>query len=114
MASQGEGPSGSATTSRHEGPLESLTQRIGRELVARVNQYQSSPLEAAGDQAMVMLATRPHVRSRLLRFVDALAGLEADRSGAETARLLREYLSGDFSELPAALAPFLDLAMSPV
>jgi RHH-type proline utilization regulon transcriptional repressor/proline dehydrogenase/delta 1-pyrroline-5-carboxylate dehydrogenase len=63
---------------------------------------------------MVMLATRPHVRSRLLRFVDALAGLEADRSGAETARLLREYLSGDFSELPAALAPFLDLAMSPV
>jgi RHH-type proline utilization regulon transcriptional repressor/proline dehydrogenase/delta 1-pyrroline-5-carboxylate dehydrogenase len=96
------------------GAVEERTQAIGRALVERMDRYHPSPLEAAGDQAMVLMSSRPRLRSHLLRFIDALAGLTNDRSGQETARLLREYLSGDFGELPPAVAPLLTLATQPI
>jgi RHH-type transcriptional regulator, proline utilization regulon repressor / proline dehydrogenase / delta 1-pyrroline-5-carboxylate dehydrogenase len=92
--------------------VEELTQSLGRSLIAKVDAYRPSIGELAGDRAMVMLATRPHLRSHLLRFVDALAGLGGDWRGTETARLLREYLGGDFAELPPAFVPMLEIATS--
>jgi RHH-type transcriptional regulator, proline utilization regulon repressor / proline dehydrogenase / delta 1-pyrroline-5-carboxylate dehydrogenase len=91
---------------------EELTQSLGRSIATRVDAYHPSIAELAGDRAMVLLATRPHLRSHLLRFIDALAGLGGDRRGSETARLLREYLGGDFAELPPPAAPFLEIATS--
>ncbi len=96
------------------GALEARTQEIGRALADRVRRYRPTPVEAAGDQAMVFLSSTPRFRSHLLRFVDALAGLDGDRSGRRTAQLLREYLGGDFPNLPSGLAPLLTLATSPM
>jgi RHH-type proline utilization regulon transcriptional repressor/proline dehydrogenase/delta 1-pyrroline-5-carboxylate dehydrogenase len=96
------------------GSLEERTQAIGRVLAERVRHYRPTPVEAAGDQAMVLLASAPRFRSHLLRFVDALAGLDGDRSGRRTAQLMREYLDGDFLSLPSWLVPFLSITTNPI
>jgi RHH-type proline utilization regulon transcriptional repressor/proline dehydrogenase/delta 1-pyrroline-5-carboxylate dehydrogenase len=79
-----------------------------------VKRYRPGLFEVAGDQAMVFLSATPRFRSHLLRFVDALAGLDGDRTGRRTAQLLREYLGGDFPNLPHALSPMLSLVTSPI
>jgi RHH-type proline utilization regulon transcriptional repressor/proline dehydrogenase/delta 1-pyrroline-5-carboxylate dehydrogenase len=92
--------------------VEDLTQSFGRSIVERVDAYRPPLSDKAGDRAMVLLATRPRLRSHLLRFIDALAGLSYDRKGSETARLFREYLGGDFDEIPPPLAPVIKVATS--
>src|SRR6478672_8815400 len=104
---------GGEAASPHD-PIEARTQAIGRDLAARIRAYRPAPADAAGDKAMVLLAATPAFRSHLLRFIDALAGLDGDRSGRRTAGLLREYLAGDFPNLPATLAPLVPLATSKI
>ncbi|MGH2586615.1 MAG: hypothetical protein ACRDJE_17000, partial [Dehalococcoidia bacterium] len=80
--------------------VEARTRRIGRALFRRVQQYRPSPVEAAGDRAMALLAEDTRFRARLLRFIDALAGLDGDRTGTRVRRLLHEYLDADFRQVP--------------
>ena len=61
-------------------------------------------------RAMALLADDPRFRARLLRFIDALAGLDGDRTGTRVRRLLHEYLDADFPHVPIwlrALIPIL-------
>jgi len=90
--------------------VEARTRAIGLALAARMRAYRPMPVELVGDQLMVMLASAPHFRPHLLRFVDAIAGLYDDPGGRYTQRLLGEYLGGDFPDLPVALRPLLRLA----
>lgn len=69
-------------------------------------------MEVAGDHAMLLLARSPRFRSHLLRFVDALAGLEGDRDGRHLRRLLHEYLDGRFPNLPPWLQALLPILAS--
>ncbi|MCL6646560.1 MAG: ACT domain-containing protein [Dehalococcoidia bacterium] len=93
-----------------EAIVEARTQRLGRELFRRAERYQPSPAEALGDRAMALLAEDPRFRARLLRFIDALAGLDGDRTGQRVRRLLHEYLDAEFPRVPPwlrALIPIL-------
>ncbi|MGE0539977.1 MAG: proline dehydrogenase family protein [Dehalococcoidia bacterium] len=83
--------------------IETRTQQIGRALYRRVQRYYPSFVEAAGDRAMQVLADDTRFRARLLRFIDALAGLDGDRTGRRIRRLLHEYLDAEFSGLPVWL-----------
>src|SRR5215208_2052848 len=80
--------------------VEARTQALGRALFRRVRAYRSSLVEAVGDRSMQLLAGDPRFRARLLRFIDALAGLDGDRTGVRVRRLLHEYLDADFRRVP--------------
>jgi RHH-type proline utilization regulon transcriptional repressor/proline dehydrogenase/delta 1-pyrroline-5-carboxylate dehydrogenase len=92
--------------------VEARTQQLGRTLFERTRRYRPSPVEAAGDRAMALLSDDPRFRARLLRFIDALAGLDGDRSGRRVRRLLQEYLDADFRRLPMWLRLLLPVLRS--
>ena len=92
--------------------VEARTQQIGRGLFRRMERYRPSLAEAAGDRAMELLARDTRFRAHLLRFIDALAGLERDRSGVRVRRLLHEYLDADFPGLPIWLRALIPIARS--
>jgi len=64
--------------------------------------------------APLLLAGAPRFRAHLLRFIDALAGLDGDRTGVRIQRLLHEYLDTSFPHLPAWLQALVPLAASEV
>src|SRR5215203_2655872 len=92
--------------------VEQRTQQIGRRLYRRVRRYRPSAVEAAGDRAMQVLSEDTRFRARLLRFIDALAGLDGDESGVRVRRLLHEYLDADFRRLPRWLKLLLPVIRS--
>ena len=98
----------------HPARIEARTQELGRALFARVQRYRPSFVEAAGDRAMHVLAGDTRFRARLLRFIDALAGLDGDRSGSRIRRLLHEYLDADFRHLPLWLRLLIPVLRSDV
>jgi RHH-type proline utilization regulon transcriptional repressor/proline dehydrogenase/delta 1-pyrroline-5-carboxylate dehydrogenase len=104
------GPQAPDSTRTEPDAIEARTQYLGRALFRLTERYHPSPLEAVGDQAMALLADDPRFRARLLRFIDALAGLDGDRTGTRVRRLLHEYLDADFRHVPLwlrALIPIL-------
>ncbi|MBI4201847.1 MAG: proline dehydrogenase family protein [Chloroflexi bacterium] len=79
---------------QHQQALEARTQELGRQLHARTRRYRPSAAERMQDWLFDQLADDPSLRSRLLRFIDVLAALDADRGGRHVKRLFREYFSG--------------------
>ena len=64
------------------------------------------PAERVQDWLLGLTATNERFRGRLLRYLDVLASVDHDSSGAEAKRLAAEYFGDEFPELPrgAALA----------
>jgi RHH-type proline utilization regulon transcriptional repressor/proline dehydrogenase/delta 1-pyrroline-5-carboxylate dehydrogenase len=92
--------------------VEARTQEIGQELARRLAEYRPRLQERLQDRLMVWLMEDAALRTTLLRFVDVLAAMPADRSGHRIASLLREYFRGDFADLPSPLRLCIKAARS--
>jgi len=65
------------------GRIEERTQEIGRRLYGLLREQRSAPSDRVQDWLMVRLMEQPELRTRMLRFVDVMAGLP---EGARRAR----------------------------
>ena len=90
--------------------VEARTQELGQALLAAAEQYRPGPAERVQDWLLTHAVADDRFRSRLLRYLDVLASLDHDSSGAEAKRLAAEYFGADFPELPRALRWFLRIA----
>src|SRR4051812_18769227 len=88
------------------GDIESLTQKIGRRLLADLRHGASRhPLDLVYDQLMDLTTADPKLKVELFRFVDALPSLTTP---AAVAGHLREYLDQPGVRLPPLGRPLLN------
>ena len=92
--------------------IESRTRELGRALHDRVRSYRRSWVERIQDALMLTLMEDPEARARVLRLVDALAGLPRAHFTSRAAALVREYTGGGMGGLPFALRTPLKMAAS--
>ena len=90
--------------------IEERTQQLGRELLAEAGRYRPGPAERVQDWLLGLTAANERFRGRLLRYLDVLASLDYDSSGAEAKRLAAEYFGDEFPDLPRGLRWLLRLA----
>ena len=90
--------------------VEERTQQLGRELLAEAARYRPGPAERVQDWLLGLTATNERFRGRLLRYLDVLASVDHDSSGAEAKRLAAEYFGDEFPDLPRGLRWLLRLA----
>ncbi len=90
--------------------VEERTQQLGRELLAEAGRYRPGPAERVQDWLLGLTAANERFRGRLLRYLDVLASVDHDSSGAEAKRLAAEYFGDEFPELPRGLRWLLRLA----
>ncbi|MCY4455990.1 MAG: proline dehydrogenase family protein [Chloroflexi bacterium] len=90
--------------------IEERTQQLGRELLAEAGRYRPGPAERVQDWLLGLTAANERFRGRLLRYLDVLASVDHDSSGAEAKRLAAEYFGDEFPELPRGLRWLLRLA----
>ena len=90
--------------------VEERTQQLGRELLAEAGRYRPGPAERVQDWLLGLTAANERFRGRLLRYLDVLASVDYDSSGAEAKRLAAEYFGDEFPELPRGLRWLLRLA----
>ena len=90
--------------------VEARTQQLGHALLAAADRYRPGPAERVQDWLLTHAVADDRFRSRLLRYLDVLASLDHDQSGAEAKRLAAEYFGADFPELPRPLRWFLRIA----
>ena len=90
--------------------VEARTQQLGRALLAAAERYRPGPAERVQDWLLTHAVADDRFRSRLLRYLDVLASVDYDSSGAEAKRLAHEYFGDEFPELPRALRWFLRIA----
>ena len=90
--------------------VEERTQQLGRELLAEAARYRPGPAERVQDWLLGLTAANERFRGRLLRYLDVLASVDHDSSGAEAKRLAAEYFGDEFPELPRGLRWLLRLA----
>ena len=83
--------------------VEERTQQLGRELLAEAARYRPGPAERVQDWLLGLTATNERFRGRLLRYLDVLASVDHDSSGAEAKRLAAEYFGDEFPDLPRGL-----------
>ena len=93
-----------------EARIEERTQELGRALLHAADRYRPGPAERVQDWLLTHAVADARFRSRLLRYMDVLASLDHDASGAEAKRLAREYFGDEFPELPFALRWLLRIA----
>ena len=92
--------------------VESRTRELGRTLYDRVRSYRRSWVERIQDALMLSLMGDPQARARVLRLVDALAGLPPVHYRSRAAGLVREYTADGMAGLPLALRAPIKLAAS--
>ena len=90
--------------------VEERTQQLGRELLAEAARYRPGAAERVQDWLLGLTAANERFRGRLLRYLDVLASVDHDSSGAEAKRLAAEYFGDEFPELPRGLRWLLRLA----
>ncbi len=90
--------------------IEERTQQLGRELLAEAGRYRPGAAERVQDWLLGLTAANERFRGRLLRYLDVLASVDHDSSGAEAKRLAAEYFGDEFPELPRGLRWLLRLA----
>ena len=90
--------------------VEERTQQLGRELLDEAGRYRPGPAERVQDWLLGLTAANERFRGRLLRYLDVLASVDHDSSGAEAKRLAAEYFGDEFPELPRGLRWLLRLA----
>ncbi len=90
--------------------VEERTQQLGRSLLDEAARYRPGPAERVQDWLLGLTAANERFRGRLLRYLDVLASLDHDSSGAEAKRLAAEYFGDEFPELPRGLRWLLRLA----
>ena len=90
--------------------VEARTQQLGRALLAAAERYRPGPAERVQDWLLTHAVADDRFRNRLLRYLDVLASVDYDSSGAEAKRLAHEYFGDEFPELPRALRWFLRIA----
>ncbi len=98
------------TPAPNEG-IEARTQELGRALLDAAEDYRPGPAERIEDWLLTTAVADERFRSRLLRYMDVLASLDFDASGAEAKRLAQEYFgTTDFPGLPRGLRWLLRIA----
>ena len=91
--------------------IETRAQELGRALLDAAEDYRPGPAERIEDWLLTTAVADERFRSRLLRYMDVLASLDFDASGAEAKRLAQEYFGAtDFPGLPRALRWLLRIA----
>ena len=90
--------------------VEERTQQLGRALLDEAARYRPGPAERVQDWLLGLTAANERFRGRLLRYLDVLASVDHDSSGAEAKRLAAEYFGDEFPELPRGLRWLLRLA----
>ena len=94
------------------GRSEARTRGRGRALYDRVRSYRRSWVARIQDALMLTLMEDPEARARVLRLVDALAGLPRAHFISRAAGLVREYTGDGMGGLPLALRAPLRMAAS--
>lgn len=94
--------------------VERRARAIGEGLLDAIEGHRPDAAERMQDWLLTDALDDERFRTRMLRFVDVFAAVEATGDAKELHRLLREYLEGDFPGLPRLLRALLRIARNPL